>query len=58
MAGAAAKIFADLYQVPVDHPDYEADTPAGAALRADIGGPAPRRADGGHDPAARRSRRS
>lgn len=37
VAGAAAKIFADLYQVPVDHPDYEADTPAGAALRAEIG---------------------
>ncbi len=28
------------------------------SLRADVGGPAPRRADGGHDPAARRSHRS
>jgi 2-polyprenyl-6-methoxyphenol hydroxylase-like FAD-dependent oxidoreductase len=37
VAGSAAKIFADLYQVPVGERDYEADSAEGATLRAAIG---------------------
>ncbi len=37
VASSAAKIFADLYEVPVHEPAYEDESPAGQALRAGIG---------------------
>ncbi len=37
VAGSAAQIFADLYQIPVDAPGFEASDDAACALRAGIG---------------------
>ncbi len=37
VANSAAKIFADLYQIPVSEPDFESAGPKGDAVRAEIG---------------------